>query len=362
MIRIELSVRNILTIAGVLAGVWLLTKVWSVLLLAGVGLLIAAALMPYVDWLWRRTHNRALAVVIVISCVLLAIAAVLLIIAPPVITQTRNLWEQAPELQSRAASFAEERGWYDVRDRILAFQPESVLDERLVDTSRAALGVVFSIITVVFLAAYFLLDARRLKQFMYFCTPRPWRRHIRELLPALQRVVGGYIRGQAITSASIFAFSFIMLTVLDVPDPLALSAIAAIADLIPLVGVYILITPMTLVAFSVSTTTGLLVAGAMVLYQQFEDRLLIPRVYGATLRLPTIAVVLALLTGAQLLGLVGALIALPVAAAIRVIVEYFARVRADSARAAAEEAAPEDEAFAPDDGQAAARLVGFTGS
>lgn len=155
-----------------------------------------------------------------------------------------------------------------------------------------------------------------------------------------------------------------MLTVLGVPDALALPAIAALVDLIPLVGVYILITPMTLVALSVSTTTGFLVAGAMVLYQQFEDRLLLPRVSGATPRLPTIAVVLALLTGAQLLGLVGVLIALPVAAAIRVVVEYFAAVRAESARTAADEAAPDDEAFAPDDGRnaAAGRLARSAGS
>lgn len=364
MIRIELSVRNLLTIAGVLAGLWLLAKVWPVLLLAGIGLLIAAALMPYVDWLWRRTHNRSLAVVIVILSVLLAFAMVLLIIVPPLVDQTRNLWKQAPELQARAANFAEEREWYDLRDRIRAFEPGGIVSERLVSTSRAVLGAVFSMMSVLLLATYFLLDARRLKQFMYFCTPRSSRRHIRELLPALQRVVGGYIRGQAITSASIFTFSFILLTVLRVPDALALSAIAAIADLIPLVGVYILITPMTLVAFSVSTTTGFVVAGAMVLYQQFEDRLLVPRVYGSTLRLPTIAVVLALLIGAQLLGLVGALLALPVAAAIRVTVEYFAGLRTESAKVSAGDASPDDELFAPDDGHsvAAGKLARSAGS
>jgi predicted PurR-regulated permease PerM len=93
----------------------------------------------------------------------------------------------------------------------------------------------------------------------------------------------------------------------------------------------------------------------MVVYQQFEDRLLIPRVYGQTLRLPTIAVVLALLAGVELLGLIGALLSLPVAAGIRVVVEYFAQVKkespaseeAEAARAAAE-AGPADHPFAPD--------------
>src|SRR3712207_7155288 len=86
------------------------------------------------------------------------------------------------------------------------------------------------------------------------------------------------------------------------------------------------------------TTLFRSVFGLMVAYQQFEDRILIPRVYGSTLRLPTIAVVLAILAGAELLGLVGALLALPVAAGLRVVVEYFAEVRKGSPRSDATQA------------------------
>ena len=357
MITIQLSVKNILTIVGVLVGLWLLSKLWGVVLLASVGLLLAAALMPYVDWLWRKIHNRALAVVLVVLSVLLAVALVLLLVLPTIITQGRDLWERAPELQDRAARFADERGWVDLRDRIDEFTfGDLVRDRDWVDTSRTVLTAVFQLFTIFFLAAYFLLDARRVKQFLYFSTPAAWHVHIRELLPALQRVVGGYIRGQAITSGAIFFFSLILLTVLRVPNAIALAGIAAIADLIPLIGVYVLITPMVLSALQVSTTTAIVVVAVMVAYQQFEDRVLVPRVYGQTLRLPTIAVVLAILAGGELLGLAGALLALPLAAGIRVVVEYFAQVRKESAASVAEEAeqaaestGPPDQAFAPDD-------------
>jgi putative heme transporter len=361
MITIQLTVRNLLLIVGVLAGLWLLTQLWPVLLLAAVGLLLAAALMPYVDWLWRRTHNRALAVLIVVLAVLAAVALLLVLVAPPMFAQGRDLWERAPEFRDDAARFAEARGWTDLRDRIQRFEPEEVVaGTDVVSTSRTVFNVVFSLFSTFFLAAYFLLDARRLKRFLYFSTPRSWHIHIRELLPALQRVVGGYIRGQAITSGAIFVFTFIVLTIMDVPNAIALSAVAAITDLIPLVGVYILIVAVALPALTVSPSAAIVVVGAMVVYQQFEDRVLIPRVYGATLRLPTIAVVLAILAGAQLLGLVGALLALPLAAGIRVVVEYFADVRkktgasaraeAEQAEAAADEAAPPDQPFAPDEG------------
>jgi predicted PurR-regulated permease PerM len=336
VIRIDLSLRNLLTIAGMVIGIWLLAKVWSVVVLAGVGLLIAAALMPYVDWLWRRTHNRALAVVIIVFTVLAAIAGIFVIVLPPMISQSQALWDKAPELQERAATFSAERGWVDIEARIRQFEPKTLFDSaQVVNTGRLVIGVIVALFTTFFLSAYFLLDARRLKQFLYFSTPKPWHIHIRNLLPALQRVVGGYIRGQAITSGAIFLFTFIMLTVLRVPNALALSAIAAIADLIPLVGVYILIAPIAIVALTQSVTTAAIAIGLIVLYQQFEDRILIPRVYGATLRLPTIAVVLAILIGAELLGLVGAL------------VEYFSEVRHHSAETAAAGTGATDQLFAP---------------
>ena len=355
MIRIDLSLRTLLTIAGVLLGLWLAAKLWSVILLASIGLLLAAALLPYVEWLRRRIHNRAAAVLLVVLTVLAAVALLGLIIIPPMVAQGQQLWDQAPELQARAARFAAAHDQPDLAARIRAFEWSQVGDQasgRLVDTGRTVLAVLIALVTVFFLAAYFMLDARRLKLFLYFATPHGWHPHIRALLPALQRVVGGYIRGQAITSAAIFVFSFVVLTVMRVPNAVALAAIAAIADLIPLVGVYILIAVVALPALAVSPTAGVVVVGAMVLYQQFEDRVLIPRVYGATLRLPTIAVVLAILAGAELLGVVGALLALPVAAGIRVTVEYFANVRTQTTRAAAAAATPDEEPFAPSQGAA----------
>jgi putative heme transporter len=230
----------------------------------------------------------------------------------------------------------------ELRDRIRDFSIKGVVStDLLVKTGRGFLSFVIAFFTIFFLIIYFLLDVERLERFLYFSTPRTAHRHLRALLPALQQVVGGYIRGQAITSAAIAVVSFVTLTVLNVPNALALAGIAAVADLIPLAGVFILITPMVLAAFQVSPLTAGIVLGVMLAYQQFEDRILVPKVYGSTLRLPTIAVVVAILVGAQLMGIVGALVALPIAAAIRVIVEYFATVKHASPAAAAADAVSE---------------------
>ena len=180
MIRLEASVRQFLVLLGILAaavaggllGLWLLIQLWPVLLLASCGLLIAAALMPYVDWLWRRTHNRALAVLLVVTAVLAAVALLILSVVPPMVRQAQDLWERAPELQAEAAAFE----WQRVRERG---------QRHLVTAGQAAVRIVVSLVTVFVLAAYFLLDAPRLKRFLYVSTPRPWHPHIRALLPAL---------------------------------------------------------------------------------------------------------------------------------------------------------------------------------
>ncbi len=346
MIKIQVSTRNVVVAVGFVLAAWMALKLWGVILLAGLALMLAAALLPYVDLITRHTGRRSLAVLLAVLTVLLAMALLIVLLAPPLTAQGRDLWNQAPQLQDHLAQWARERGWDDTAVRIDAFQPADLLGPRLVDAGRTAMSVGLSAFTVFVLAAYILLDARRLERFVHFSTPVAWRRHFTLLLPALQRVVGGYIRGQAITSASIAAFAFVLLTVLDVPNPVALAALAAIFDVIPMIGAALIIAPMALAALTVSPATAAVVVAANLVYQQFEDRVLAPRVYGATMRLPTIAVMLALLAGNELLGVTGAVIALPIAAGARVLVEYFDALRRSPAAVAAE-IAPVDEVFAP---------------
>ncbi len=346
----------VLVIVALLSGMALLVKLWSLVVAIGVALLLGAALLPAVETLARVTKRRTPAVVTVMLLVVGGFALFGWLVAPPMVAQSRDLYDRAPEVRDRLARFAEERGSPTLRDRILQFSPGDVASpDQVVRTGLGVAGFLVAFFTVFFLTMYFLFDAGILERFLYFSTPRGWHPHIRAVLPPLQEVVGGYVRGQAITSLSIGVFSFVMLTVLGVPNALALAGIAMIADLIPLVGVFILMVPMVLSALAVSLTTGLVVFGLMMVYQQFEDRLLIPRIYGSTLRLPTIAVVAAILAGAELLGVLGAFLALPVAAAIRVVVEYAAKAKHTSAARAGAEVLSDAAPPSSDDGEVPSR-------
>jgi predicted PurR-regulated permease PerM len=153
----------------------------------------------------------------------------------------------------------------------------------------------------------------------------PRRYHIRtaRVLLDMETVVGGYMRGQAITSLSIGLFAFILLQVVGVPAALPLGILAAFADLIPLVGPVLAVAPCVLFALTIGPLQAVVVLVALVVYHQFESHLLLPRVYGQSLRLSPLAVIVALLVGEALLGIVGALLALPMAAGIRVLIENY---------------------------------------
>src|SRR5205085_8555033 len=137
----------------------------------------------------------------------------------------------------------------------------------------------------------------------------------------LELIVGGYVRSQLITSAAIAAFTFLLLTVCGVSHALSLALLAGLADVVPFVGGLLAAVPVVLSALPRGLPVAGAVLAALFLYMEFENRILVPKVYGSVLRLSPAAVVLALLAGGMLLGMMGALLALPIAAGLQMILE-----------------------------------------
>ena len=162
-------------------------------------------------------------------------------------------------------------------------------------------------------------------------------------------MVGGYVRGQLITSLIIGLFTTAVLLAAGVPNAVAFGVLAAFADIIPLVGAFIAIVPAVVAAFQESSTQAVIVLAALLVYQQFEDRFLVPKIYGQTLNLPALVVLVAVLVGGELMGIVGVLLALPVAAAGRVVLDYYLD-RRDGGRGIP---GPRKELFAPDEDESA---------
>jgi len=137
----------------------------------------------------------------------------------------------------------------------------------------------------------------------------------------LETIVGAYIRGQALTSLLMSAFTFVLLEACGVENALALAVFAGLADVLPYVGALLSVAPAVLAALARGPGVAVVVLVLMLAYEEFESRVLVPRIYGRALRLPASVVMFALLAGGTLMGISGALLALPVAAAVMMLID-----------------------------------------
>jgi predicted PurR-regulated permease PerM len=324
-LRHELSLRSLFSVLAIAASLWLLCQVWPIILLLIVALILAGTVSPIMAWLEQHHVKRAAALSLILLTLLFAVVGLGALVLPALLTQVSTLITNVPVMQQQLADYLVTLpGLARSAAAVRAVQPEYLLTPLaasvLIFTAAAARGVIFGLTTVV-LAFYLLADPQRIKGFAFALLPRRFHLRAARILVDMEAVVGGYVRGQVLTSLLMGLFVFAILWVARTPSPLALAVLAAFADLIPLVGAVLVLAPPVLATLPQGVLPALLVGFAIVAYLQVENQILIPRIYGQTLRLSSLAVLVALLIGGQLLGIVGALLALPLAAGLRVVIE-----------------------------------------
>ncbi len=324
-IRYEISMRSLLSIVAVGLALWLTTKIWPILLLIVIALVLAGTFSPLVAWLERHRVPRALGLGLILLGLVGSVVGLVALIVPAFVVQVGSVVQSAPELRRQLADLVVRIPLLSgSAQQILETGPSGVIntigDRALTYAGTAVQSLFYSLITVV-LAFYLLADHERVQGFFFALLPRHYHLRSARVLLDMETIVGGYVRGQLVTSFLIGAFTFVTLAVAGVPNAFALAVFAAAADLIPLVGAVLAVIVPTLASFSSGSTVVIGVFIALFIYNQIENHILIPRVYGQTMRLSPVAVLIALLIGGQLLGLIGALLALPIAAGIRVLVE-----------------------------------------
>jgi len=166
-----------------------------------------------------------------------------------------------------------------------------------------------------------MIDRDRLRGGLFALVPRSHHIRLSRVMMNLETIVGGYIRGQVFTCALMAVFMFILLTACGVPNALAIAVFGGVADVLPYIGIFLTIGPAVMAALASGPVVTVTVLVVMLAYEEFESRVLVPVVYGRALRLPSSVVLFSLIAGATLLGIVGALLALPVAAAILMLLD-----------------------------------------
>jgi predicted PurR-regulated permease PerM len=333
-------VRVFLVVASMAVLLYFLWSVRSVLILVGLAVFLAVALGPPVDALARRGVPRALAILLIYLGIVLAIFGIGLLIVPPLVNGVDQLSKDLPgyvDHLRRSHSFRQYDDKYAITQRLneQAARLPSRLGQAVSTLQSVTVGVfsaVVQLVTVLTMTFFLLLDGPRLVRFVMRVRPPGAGDRLPIILSDIYRSTAGYVAGNIIISVCAGTVTWLTLTALGVPFAVPLAVLMAFLDLIPLVGATIGGVIIALVAlfhnFPTSTIVWVVV---LLVYQQIENNVLQPVVYRRTVNVHPLLVIVAILIGASVLGVLGALLAIPIAAAVQIVVRELWMTRGDAA-------------------------------
>jgi len=305
----------------------LIIRARSVLVLIGLALFIAIGLDPVVNWLTRRRVPRWAAVIIVLLGVLGVIGGFLAAAIPPLAAQTAKLIAELPHyahtLQSHNSQLGRLNMKYHVEQRLshlLATRGSSLVGGVL-GAGALVLGALAATLAVIVLVIYFLAGMPQIKVFAYRLAPHSRRARAILIGDEIFTKVGGFVLGNVVTSVIAGVGTYLWMLAFGIPYPILLALFVAIMDLIPVIGSTIGGAVVTLVALTVSLPVAIATLAFYIAYRLAEDYLLVPRIMGSTVKVPAVVSLVAVLVGGALMGIVGALVAIPAAAALRLLLD-----------------------------------------
>jgi predicted PurR-regulated permease PerM len=339
---VRFPVRTILTVlATTIAVAVVLEVIWiarHVVVWILISLFLALAMNPAVEWFQRHgIPRRGLAAGVTSLLVLLFLVAIGALFVPTLVTQVTDFAGKVPDYIRDVSHGKGRFGFletkYHLADRVNeqihkgAVKKVLGLSGTAISLTKSVISLVAGTITVAFLTFFMLLEGPKWMERFYGLLAPESRPRWENVCHQIYRTVGGYVTGNLLISLIAGGSTTIVLLIMGVPYAVALGVIVAIFDLIPLVGATLAAIIIGAVAFIHSIVAGIVVVAYFVVYQQLENHFLQPVVYGRTVQLSPLTVLIAVLIGAELAGILGALGAIPVAGAIQVLIVDWLRHR-----------------------------------
>jgi len=336
--------RTILVSALVLVGVavvlWVMWVSRRVLIWTFVSVFLAIAMSPAVEALQRRgLARRGAAAAVVYVVVMGVIVALGALIIPTLTQQVNDFVEAVPGYVQDLTRGRGPLGFLETKYHVVQRVEEAVRGDgggagRLaggataaLDVTRSVLTFVAGVVTIVFMTFFMLLEGPAWRARLIALLPPDRQPRAEAMAHEISRTIGGYVTGNLLISAIAGVATTLVLLIVGVPFALALGLLVAILDLIPLAGATLGAIIVTLVALTDSVTSGLIVLAFFIVYQQLENHLLQPIVYGRTVQLSPLAILVSVLIGAEVAGVIGALGAIPVAGTIHIVLVDWLRHR-----------------------------------
>ena len=321
---------------------FLVLLAWHVLTWILIAALLAVALNPAVEWFEDRGLKRGYAASIVFVLALLVLTGIGFLVIPPLVRQVTDFVNTVPDFIDDLTAGRGPFGWlqdeYQIVDRIrAAIEKQGVggvlgLSEPVLDIVRSVVTAVVGAITVIFLTYFMLLEGPRTITGLLALLPENVRPRYERVGRDIYRTISGYVTGNLLISLVAGVLATAVLFAVGSEFAVALGLLVAILDLVPLAGATLAaIIAATVVFIETDWLRCLIVIAFFIAYQQFENHVLQPLVYGRTVQLSPLAVLCAVLIGAQLAGILGALVAIPVAGSLLAIVREILDYRRETA-------------------------------
>ncbi|MEO7191778.1 MAG: AI-2E family transporter [Vicinamibacterales bacterium] len=303
----------------------------AVLLVLYVSALLAIGFSPAVRWLERHATGRRMprwgAILILYVLLLGAIAGLLFAVIPPLVAQTGELYKNLPGYVDQLQEQLVRRGLiahtYTWSELLRSSGASTVALVKVLGAVQSVMGVIAVIVTLLVLPYYLLLEGHALQVAFVRFFPRDRRAQLARLTHSVTLKVSAWLGGQLLLSFIIGSTAALGLWLLGVPYFYVLALLAGVGELIPIVGPILAAVPAILVALTVSPHTALFTAIYFLVQQFVENHLLVPRVMQRQVGVSPVTVIASLLIGSELLGVVGALLAVPTAAIVQVLIQDY---------------------------------------
>ena len=330
MVTSRAVAKIILVATAVLAGLYFLYLIRTVIGALFIALFLAVALAPAVEFLARRRFPRPLAILTVYAAMLLGMFGLGLLVVPPVVEGVNDLVDNVPtyvEDLRDSETFREYDDKYEITPKLKDQAQE--LPQRLGDAASGLrtvtvgiFGAIVQLVTILVMAFFLLNDGKRMMRWIANELGDERGRRAERVGERIYHAVGGYVAGNFVISLCAGLSSYIVMTILDMPFAVPLAVLMAFLDLIPLVGSAIGGAIIAVVAAIVGFPTTFVVwVVFFLIYQQVENNVLQPVIYKRTVAIHPLLVIVAVLIGGTLLGVLGALLAIPVAASAQIVVK-----------------------------------------
>ncbi|MDQ6799997.1 MAG: AI-2E family transporter [Acidobacteriota bacterium] len=323
-LQLRIPFTTLMKIALAILLVVVVIKLWPVILMILIAIVIAVLIDPIPTWLERHGVRPTVSVIALAFVVFGLLIAFVILIVPSVSGQVSELTKEWPEVEHRLLRAFPPLG--SVMQSLKGGAPQTrAWLARGMTAGKFAIEGTTTVVLVLVLAIYFVLEGRGAFAWLIDFAPKDKRGRIERTAEEIRAVVMAYMRGSIITAALAGIYVFIVLSILRVPLALLLGVLAFLFDFIPVVGTIVMAGVASLFGLLVSPGRALAVAAAILAYHAIEAYVLIPRIWGKQMRVSTLTVLLGITIGGVLQGPIGAVLALPIAAAYPIVERIWLR-------------------------------------